>query len=273
MPLSASSRPRNMFPPPTTAATWTPSLTTATTSLAMRCTTVGEMPSGSSPENASPDSLTTTRRHGRCARSFRLSPWAASTGGWPLATGALPPPAGAPSRTAEPSTRGAPSPLSALLSTRPPPWLSVRQGRPSACLADLEAGERPYRGALLAEHLLDRLLGLLDERLLDERDVLEERAQPALDNLGNRLLRLALIPGDLFGDAALVLHDVGRHLVTGYILRPHRRDLLGDVLARLLVRRVQLDEHAHGRRQRSVGAVQVAGDVTAFEQRVPAEFQ
>src|SRR5205823_12668151 len=90
--------------------------------------------------------------------------------------------------------------------------------RPSACLADLEAGERLYRGALLAEHLLDRLLGLLDERLLDERDVLEERAQPALDNLGNRLLRLALIPGDLFGDAALVLHDVGRHLVTGYIL-------------------------------------------------------
>src|SRR5262249_56034830 len=89
----------------------------------------------------------------------------------------------------------------------------VCQPRSSACLADLEAGERTYRGPLLAEHLLDRLLGLLDERLLDERDLLEERAQPALDDLGDRLLRLALFPGDLLGDAPLLLADVGRPLV------------------------------------------------------------
>ena len=54
-----------MLPPPTTAATSTPSRTTETISLAMRYTTSGEMPTGSSPEKASPDSLTTTRRHGR----------------------------------------------------------------------------------------------------------------------------------------------------------------------------------------------------------------
>src|SRR5262249_45354292 len=53
----------------------------------------------------------------------------------------------------------------------------VCRERSSACLADLEARERPYPGALLAEHLLDRLLGILDERLLDERHVLKERAQ------------------------------------------------------------------------------------------------
>src|SRR6266704_821174 len=142
MPLSASSRPRNMFPPPTTTATWTPSCTTATISLAMRWTTVGEMPSGSSPEKASPDSLTTTRRQGLCSGA---------------------------------------SPL------------------------DAAAAERP----------------------LDERDFLEDRAKPALDDLGDRLLGLALVPGDPLRDAAFPRDHVGRDLVAGDIQRAHRRDLLG----------------------------------------------
>src|SRR5262249_8395353 len=171
--------------PRTPAATWTPSSTTATISLAMRSTTRGEMPSGSSPENASPDSLTTTRRHGRCTQSAAAAGSAAASVSplsvaWPLLADP------APSFTAEPATRPAPSPLWALFSTMRPPPLSVRE-RSSACLADLEARERPYPGTLLAEHLLDRLLGILDERLLDERHVLKERAQPALDDPGDRL--------------------------------------------------------------------------------------
>src|SRR5690349_8723760 len=197
MPLSASSRPRNMFPPPTTAATCTPSSTTATISRAMRWTTLGEMPSGSSPEKASPDSLTTTRRHGLCtqsavdAGSLPVAVSAPSAVVWPLLVGA------APALTAEPVTRAAPSPVSGLFSTRRPPPVS-RSGKPPACLADLESRKRLDRDALLAEHLLDRLLGFLDERLIDERDFFEERAQPTLDDLGDRLLRLALVPGDLF---------------------------------------------------------------------------
>src|SRR5215510_8977849 len=240
-----------MFPPPTTAATWTPSSTTATISLAMRSTTRAEMPSGSSPENASLDSLTTTRRHGQCTRSAAAAVSAAASvsplsAAWPLLADP------APSFTAEPVTRAAPSPLWALFSTMRPPPLSVRE-RSSACLADLEARERPYPGALLAEHLLDRLLGILDERLLYERHVLKERAQPALDDPGDRLLGLALVAGDLLRDAALVLDNVGRYLVAGHILRPHRRDLLGDVLARLLVRRVKLDQHLQRQHGKPVG--------------------
>src|SRR6516162_4247337 len=248
MPLSASSRPRNMFPPPTTAATWTPSLTTATISRAIRCTTAGEMPSGSSPEKASPDSFATTRRHGLCTQSAMAAAVGAasllpsSATAMPLLVVA------APSCTAEPAGRAAPSPLSAVSSTRRPPPFVAFLKRPSACLADLEARKRLDRGALLAEHLLDRLLGILDERLIVKRDILEERAEPAFDDLGDRLLRLALLPGDLLRDAALVLDDVGWHLVAGHVLRPHRRDLLGDVLAHLRVRRLQLDQHAHRRR-------------------------
>src|SRR5262249_23397705 len=261
MPLSASSRPRNMFPPPTTAATWTPSLTTATISRAMRCTPVGERPGGPPPGKPSPASLPPPRRHGLCTRSVAAAGSAAV---------AVPPPSAAarpllvvaaPSLTAEPVARAAPSPLSALLSTRRPPPLVLFPGKcPSACLADLEARERLNRGALLAEHLLDRLLGILDERLLDERDILEERAQPALGAFGPGRPRLALLPGDLLRVPALVPADVGRYLVAGHVLRAHRRDLLGAVLARLLVRRLQLNQHAHGRRQRAVGPVQVAGD-------------
>src|SRR5690348_4511018 len=146
-----------MFPPPTTAATCTPSSTTATISRAMRWTTLGEMPSGSSPEKASPDSLTTTRRHGVCTQSaggagslpVAVSP--PSTVAWPLLVGAAPAP------TAGPVTCAAPSSLSALFSTRRPPLVSLRC-RPSACLADLESRKRLDHDALLAEQLLDRLL-------------------------------------------------------------------------------------------------------------------
>src|ERR1051326_1289262 len=208
MPLSAHPRPRNMFPPPTTTATWTPSRTTATISLAMRCTTPGEMPSGSSPEKASPDSLTTTRRQGVCRRaSSRAAAPSEAAAGWPLAS-APPSVTREPSRTPEPSRRAAPSPLSALFSTRPLLAYPVSRRSSaclaSACLADLEPGERPYRDALLTEHLLARLLGIPDERLLDERDILEERAEPTLDDLGDRLLGLALVPGDLLREVAFV---------------------------------------------------------------------
>jgi hypothetical protein len=50
-----------MLPPPTTTATWTPSLTASEIALAMCWTTSASMPSGSLPENASPDSFSTTR--------------------------------------------------------------------------------------------------------------------------------------------------------------------------------------------------------------------
>src|ERR1700722_19812192 len=61
MPRSARAAPRNMLPPPTTAATCTPSFTAAMISVARWATTSGEMPRGSWPANSPPDSFSTTR--------------------------------------------------------------------------------------------------------------------------------------------------------------------------------------------------------------------
>src|SRR5579862_5183960 len=61
MPRSARAAPRNMLPPPTTAATCTPSFTAAMISVARCATTSGEMPRGSRPANSPPDSFSTTR--------------------------------------------------------------------------------------------------------------------------------------------------------------------------------------------------------------------
>src|SRR5215831_21074474 len=113
---------------------------------------------------------------------------------------------------------------------RPALWLLRLQAFaavPSG-LAYLEAGESPHRQAVGLEDLGDRLLGLLHEGLLDEHDILEERAEPPLDDPRDRPLWLALVTGDLLGDPALLLDDVGRHLITGDVLRTHGRDLLGE---------------------------------------------
>src|ERR1700734_4207468 len=55
-----------MLPPPTTAATCTPSFTAAMISAARWATTSGEMPRGSEPANSPPDSFSTTRRQLGC---------------------------------------------------------------------------------------------------------------------------------------------------------------------------------------------------------------
>src|SRR5947209_14190158 len=78
MPRVAPLMPRKMLPPPTTTAISTPRSTrAAATSSAMRCTTPASMPKLSDASaNASPDSLSTTRRN-------RLSPTVAPS---PLVT-------------------------------------------------------------------------------------------------------------------------------------------------------------------------------------------
>ena len=55
-----------MLPPPTTAATWTPSFVAAMISAARWATTSGEMPRGSEPANSPPDSFSSTRRQLGC---------------------------------------------------------------------------------------------------------------------------------------------------------------------------------------------------------------
>src|ERR1700722_3580877 len=143
---------------------------------------------------------------------------------------------------------------------------------PDLRLADPETRERLHVPPAGREDRLDGLLRVLHARLLGEHDVLEEGVNPAVDDLRDRLLRLALLAGDLLGDPALLLDQLGRHLGTGDVLGRRRRDLLREVLGDRLVGRVELDEHAEGRRQVPVGAVQVGGHVAAVEAGVPAEL-
>src|SRR6476646_8500781 len=157
MPRSARAAPRNMLPPPTTAATCTPSFTAAMISAARWATTSGEMPRGSAPANSPPDSFRTTRCQLGCS-----TPAAPDSG------------------------------------ISPGSW-SVR----ASGLADLEPGEAGDGDAATGQDLLDRGLRVLHERLLGEHDVLEVGVQPAVHDPPDGLLRLALVAGDLLGDAAL----------------------------------------------------------------------
>src|SRR5580693_4786796 len=97
-------------------------------------------------------------------------------------------------------------------------------------LADLDPRESGDVHATGGKDLLDRSLRVLDEGLLNQRDVLVEGTKPTLDDLRDRLLRLALVAGDLLRDPALLLHDIRGHFVAADVERPHRGDLLGKVL-------------------------------------------
>src|SRR5437588_7294621 len=145
MPRSASTRPRNMLPPPTTTATWVPSRTAATICSAICSTTSWSMPSGSSPEKAAPDSLSTTRCQVRCIVAFVVSCTAGS------------------------------------VTARPPSGMSG--------LPHLEVREAADGYAVFVQHLLDGLLGLLDEGLLDQDAprIGEEPVEPSVDDLRHEL--------------------------------------------------------------------------------------
>src|SRR6202050_4661506 len=254
MPRCDKTAPRNMFPPPTTAATWMPSRAADETSLAMCTTASGEIPSGSPPAKASPESFNTTRRQGGCASpGIEVSPAAARSTAPASSAGAVPLGAAPFSAAALFPNRGA-----ALLHGRilPDGWPRAESSAGSAGLPDLEPGKRLHAGAVLRQQLADRLLLVPDRRLLGEHDVLQERVHAAFHDLADRSLRLALLAGHLLRDPALLLDDVRRHLLAGDVTRPHRGDLVCYVLGHVSGSRLKLDQHAEGRRQRGVGRVQ-----------------
>src|ERR1700754_5038929 len=172
-----SSAPRKKLPPPMTMDICTPPRTTSAIWRATACTTSGSTPT-SPPPNISPPSLSSTLRK-PCPRPFSRFSMPSS-----LACDCAPP-----STICE---GGA-----------PPRFSSLRSG-----LADLEAGEPGDRHAGRVEHRFDRLLGVLHGGLLAEHGVLVEAVDPALDDLGQRLLRLALLASGLLGDAPLGRDDV-----------------------------------------------------------------
>src|SRR5688572_218928 len=91
----------------------------------------------------------------------------------------------------------------------------------SSVLADLDAGEAPDGGVLaeVFEQLADRGLGLAHERLLEEHVLLVEAVEPPLDDLGNRVVRLALVAGELLEDGALLVDHICGHVFTAHVAR------------------------------------------------------
>src|SRR5262245_19922696 len=122
----------------------------------------------------------------------------------------------------------------------PPPRVSVQLGgtgfptRQPLCelvLAYLNACEAPHL-RVAAERLykrVDRHLVVLDERLVEQRTALtlEEAGHLALDDLGPRLLGLALFARLLLVECALGLHHVRGELVARHVAG--RGALVGDV--------------------------------------------
>src|SRR5512144_2379026 len=194
MPRSDSAAPRNMLPPPTTTASWTPAQTTSAIASAMCATTRASMPSDSLPANASPETVSRTRRQ---------------RGG---------------NGTGEAGHRAS----SVTVAASPFVEFPVCQSG----LADLVAREPTnldlltQRRAGLVEEPANGLLGVLDERLLEQGELLVVAGDPALHDLRDRLLRLALLARDLLVDRPLRLQDLRRHLILVHVERVHGGDVL-----------------------------------------------
>src|SRR5258706_912364 len=87
-------------------------------------------------------------------------------------------------------------------------------------LAHHEEAETQQLCLLCREHLLHRLLVVLDEGLAEQRRFREEFIQPAFDHLGDNPGRLARLLGPRREDAALTIHNVDRNFALGEIRRP-----------------------------------------------------
>ena len=155
MPCSCSAAPRKMLPPPTTMAIWTPPSLTSATSAAIRPTVTGSMPNGSPPANDSPDSFRSTLRPPQGVRSLVEELW--------------------PCRC---SLR-----------------CGLSSGRPCSGRTARTSIFSPSEALGVVEQRLDGLLVVLDPGLLEQAEVLVEAVDPALDDLLERGLGLALLAG------------------------------------------------------------------------------
>src|SRR3954447_1954948 len=112
--------------------------------------------------------------------------------------------------------------------------------RASTSRADDDLGEADDLG--VAEHLLDALLVVLGVALLEQHALLVPAVQLAVDDLRQRLLRLAGVAGLRLEDLALGRHLLGRRLVAGQVLGLAEGDVYGDVVGQLLRSTFQLDD-------------------------------
>src|SRR6187402_659063 len=255
MPRWLSSAPRKKLPPPTTTATSTPSGSSASRgaaaaiSRAMPLTTSGLTPRAPPPK-ASPDSFRRTLRRRSVIRGSSVSA----------------PAVGARSRVPE---RHEEAPERRTLRGLYPAAAACRL----LLRADLEPGEALDGEAGIRDHLADVQLVVARVILLEQRDLLVERAEAALDDLGQRRIGLALVAADLLDDAPLVLDLGRRHVVLAQVLRVGERDVLGDAARGLRVVALVGDDDADLRRQVLARAVQVDRVVVAGEAHQPTQLE
>src|SRR5215470_1754233 len=291
MPRCCNSSPRKKLPPPMTTATCTPECTTSAICLATVCTTSGSTPTPP-PPNISPPSLSSTRWY-LAGRGPRLRSTALSeTAGSETAESATAESDTALSETAAFSETAALSGCAArpsyVSSARSPPDPNVRSltdppgcsdSRPTAMrshtslrLADLEASEASYGHTGSVQYRLDGLLAVLHRGLLQQHDVFEEPVDPALDDLRQGLLGLALLACGLLGDTPLVGDNVLGDLSAGDEPWPHGGDLHGGAAGGLGIGTLVLDEHADSGWQIGGTPMQV-GDDRAVEVHNPAQLK
>src|SRR5512144_542753 len=205
-----------MLPPPITRASSRPSWRTSRISAAIDCSTRLSMPYAASPMRASPLSLSMTRRYRRC--------WDASRPAGPISSRA-----------------------------------SMRSSVGARLFAQLETCEAAHDDVFaqprhrVRDELADLLVGILDERLLEQACIGVELLHLAADHLVDHLCRLAAVRRLGHVDAALLLEHLGRHLLTPNVARVGGRDLHRQLLHQVLEvvgardevgLAVHLDEHA-----------------------------
>src|SRR6266581_3083494 len=200
-----------MLPPPTTTAGWIPRSTTSASCRATSAVAPSEIPDPESCANASPESFSRTRWYvGRASPPSLMRLVVSSTGRRHSVGGQL---------------------------TR---LLQV--------LAQPVAGEPPDRhllaglGTDLVQQALDRLRAVLDERLVQQDVVLEERLEFPFDDPGDHVLGFPRVDRLLLEDLPLVLEGRGRDVVTA---EPAWRRGTGDVERQVFDERPELIRVRH----------------------------
>src|SRR5690606_12119219 len=234
MPAWLAVAPRQMFPPPTTAATWTPIRQTSRISPASRRTTLRSIPKPPSPARASPLSFTTIRRYSGCSTSSPLPPG--------------------------PSELRAPSGLGRRRLFEPLAPLEAREAAHSNVFAKA--------GGHFLHHLLHPAVRILHEGLLHKAALLEKLLQPALHDPVQNVLRLPLVPGGRLIHPALGLDDRLGPLFPPDPIGPGRGHVHGEILHQVLELlrlgdeiglAVDLDEDTNAAVPVDVGAHQALG--------------
>src|SRR5882672_748668 len=203
MPAAPGATPRNRLPPPITTAISSPSEATWAISPTMRESVAGLIPNASSPISASPLSLSSTR----------LNFSAAATSGCFFGLVFI---------------------FLGLAHLRHHLGGEIARLLLDA-LADHVEKEAGDRGLARLQQGVHRLLVVLDERLPEQRNFLEELLHAAFDHLRDDLRRFPRFGRLRRGDGAFLLHELRRNLVLRQALGLGCGDMHGEIAPELLV--------------------------------------